>query len=526
MSNKFPFEKDSSIAIVGAGLSGVHMGYKLKQLGLEYIDIYEKESYAGGKLKGFIYKGVNYNTGACVGGGQPILDLADELKVSYLDFTTLSSRMKIYDEGVFYGQSQAIIYLTKEYNKIYNDNLSHADYYGKYLSEFAKFQEMYCQFEENRLPKLAFKDDLSKPFKLFLEENNMTSLLIPFSLRFSLNGYGSYQNNEPPAFYYAKLFCDRGDYITGKGAAFLPDFEAIANKMIEFAKLPVFLNMEVSKVKIPDDKSNKVTIELVDGYSKEYDFVIMAIPGATHVMQTNNDNLKVILKAQDNYAPAKVSIHTQQLSENYFVVPQDYYQYTSDCPIGLHAEFAGIADSVDISGIDYTLSGNKSVSLDYQYFINHNSSQVDNIGMIKQVECIKADIKKYTGKDVIEMLHFADWLDYFPHFSAEGIKNAYPWKLWEYNKKAENNVWFIGGGSIFEVTDEIVQYNNDLLASYSEFPDTTAEDTSSNIGYIIGGIAGGAVVLGAGAAGMYYAYTHGGLLCFAPAVAEVVQNEM
>ena len=56
-------------------------------------------------------------------------------------------------------------------------------------------------------------------------------------------------------------------------------------------------------------------------------------------------------------------------------------------------------------------------------------------------------------------------------------------------------------------------------------PDTEDSDTSSNIGYIIGGIAGGAVLVGAGAAGMYYAYTHG-LLCFAPAVAEVVQNEM
>jgi len=44
-----PFNKDSKIAIIGAGAGGAHMAYLLKKKGYENITIFEKEDYVGGK---------------------------------------------------------------------------------------------------------------------------------------------------------------------------------------------------------------------------------------------------------------------------------------------------------------------------------------------------------------------------------------------------------------------------------------------------------------------------------------------
>ena len=53
-----PQSKSSKIGIVGAGMSGVHMAYSLKNLGYESVKIFEKTNRISGKTYQMNYRGI------------------------------------------------------------------------------------------------------------------------------------------------------------------------------------------------------------------------------------------------------------------------------------------------------------------------------------------------------------------------------------------------------------------------------------------------------------------------------------
>lgn len=67
---KLPFEIpgprnfNDSIAIVGAGASGIHMALLLKEKGFKNVIILEKENYIGGKSRTYNYHGTPHELGA------------------------------------------------------------------------------------------------------------------------------------------------------------------------------------------------------------------------------------------------------------------------------------------------------------------------------------------------------------------------------------------------------------------------------------------------------------------------------
>lgn len=461
MKKNLPFKRNSSVAVIGSGIAGIHMSWSLKKLGLENIDIYEKNTKAGGKTQGFEYNDITYNVGAFIMGPK-LSPLAEELKLEYQSFKPYRDVLIQYDEdGVGYAQ-QSMKYLTKLYNKLYEDTLNETEYQAKYIATLQQFNERYCDFEDdNRLPRREHKNEIAKPMKLFLEENNMNILVPPLHARLSHFGYGSYNT---PMFYMIKLHCDHnGGYVIENGMI------QLVNKMIQDADLNPLLNTEVLKVSLPEDHSKKVLVESKNGNIKEYDFVIIAVPGTTNILDTNNSALENIFKDQDNYYPAKVYYHTQLLTQKLYAY-QDYTAYNTDCPIGLQADMSHL--NAVFGSSKYLSSENKSLVVSYQYFLEHSSLDINKIPHDQLIDCLKDDTKKLLDAEIIDIVQDISWPDYTPHFSSAGIAEGFPWQLWEYNQDPKNSAWFIGGGSVFELVEEVVLYNIDLLESYKGFDES------------------------------------------------------
>ena len=58
------FDKDTSIAIVGAGAAGVTLGHFLDRAGYRNVTIFEKADRVGGKCRTIFYEDKSYELGA------------------------------------------------------------------------------------------------------------------------------------------------------------------------------------------------------------------------------------------------------------------------------------------------------------------------------------------------------------------------------------------------------------------------------------------------------------------------------
>lgn len=61
-------DKSISIAIIGAGVSGLSAAYYLKKLGYQDVTVFERENYVGGKVLSYEYEGNTYDLGAIIVG--------------------------------------------------------------------------------------------------------------------------------------------------------------------------------------------------------------------------------------------------------------------------------------------------------------------------------------------------------------------------------------------------------------------------------------------------------------------------
>ncbi|MGB6339195.1 MAG: FAD/NAD(P)-binding protein, partial [Candidatus Aminicenantaceae bacterium] len=60
--------RSTSIAIIGAGVSGLTAAYYLTKLGYRDVTVFERENYVGGKVLSYEYEGNTYELGAIIVG--------------------------------------------------------------------------------------------------------------------------------------------------------------------------------------------------------------------------------------------------------------------------------------------------------------------------------------------------------------------------------------------------------------------------------------------------------------------------
>ncbi len=77
------------IAIIGSGIAGLYLGYKLKSLGIDF-DIYEKNSIIGGRVKVINFEDFDVNAGAGIltlGKDKNMIEFVKELKIKLVEYT-------------------------------------------------------------------------------------------------------------------------------------------------------------------------------------------------------------------------------------------------------------------------------------------------------------------------------------------------------------------------------------------------------------------------------------------------------
>ena len=77
---------------------------------------------------------------------------------------------------------------------------------------------------------------------------------------------------------------------------------------------------------------------------------------------------------------------------------------------------------------------------------------------------LKSHYQKFGAKDV-EVLYTRTY-DYFPRWNEDETGMGYHWDM--YDLQGQNNIWFIGGGMVFESCHHIIGYNQLLLANMQE----------------------------------------------------------
>lgn len=75
--------RSTSIAIIGAGVSGLTAAYYLKKLGYQNVTVFERESYVGGKVLSYEYEGNTYDLGAIIIGDEKNYKNYHELLAAY-----------------------------------------------------------------------------------------------------------------------------------------------------------------------------------------------------------------------------------------------------------------------------------------------------------------------------------------------------------------------------------------------------------------------------------------------------------
>lgn len=142
-----PKKLEDRIAIVGAGPSGVHMAYLLKERGFKNIEILEKSARIGGKAFTVKNKGVPQDMGSCF--LEPHYDHVVELVKKFLPddlkhFPSSSIWLDEFKKPVTFGQYVALISMglykssnltvlkQKVYKSIMKYNKLHGLIFGEY----------------------------------------------------------------------------------------------------------------------------------------------------------------------------------------------------------------------------------------------------------------------------------------------------------------------------------------------------------------------------------------------------------
>jgi len=178
--------KDSRIAIIGAGVSGLTAAYYLKKLGYRDVTVYEKERYVGGKVLSYEYEGSIYDLGAIIIGDEKNYRNYHELLAAYnIPFERFSTPNVAFMDG-----------RRCTFERYLKDHYS----FARILRAF--FNMLYIGFKSRKYLKDGFtkaSPELSVNFKDFIHTHRIDPIADTLSPFLIGCGYGCYE--EIPAIY-------------------------------------------------------------------------------------------------------------------------------------------------------------------------------------------------------------------------------------------------------------------------------------------------------------------------------------
>jgi len=426
-----------SIAIIGAGVSGLSAAYYLKKLGYRDVTVFERESYVGGKVLSYEYEGNTYDLGAIIIGDERNYKNYHELLAGYeIPFENFTSPIVAHLDGQ-----------CCSFEQFFKDNYS----FARILRAF--FNMLYLGFKFKKYLKCGFidaKPELYINFKDFMHKYKIEPVadtLCPFLIGC---GYGCYE--EIPAIYIFRfLWVLFRSSIRFKNLAKFWREELSSGisgckngcqelwiKMAE--ELHVETNAEIETIRrnvVDNEGSEELKIEIVvNGKTRAFDSLIISSP----------------LDETVNYMD--VSEEEKELFGK--IVNTDYY-------VTLF-KGEGFSKSLFVRDHIHPSTKGKTVAI----FCKHCDSNVYTGYQIcppdsrpdELIEMLKNDVKQLEGRfsGVITQKHWR----YFPRVCTEDLRAGFYERLDDL--QGQRGTYYIGVVLNFETLEDTVSFAKKLVA--------------------------------------------------------------
>ncbi|MDP4205323.1 MAG: phytoene desaturase family protein [Bacteroidota bacterium] len=270
--------------IIGSGIGGLAIAIHLSKMGYS-VDLFEKNSYPGGKIYEYRIQGYRFDSGPSLFTMPNLVDelftLAEENPADYLKYHKLENICRyFYDDGTIIDAWSDIDKFIKEISEKLGEDPDHLYRYfkrGEELYNIASNALIFNSFQH--YSKLFKKENLQvafHPFKLdtmkSIHERNSCSFLNPHLIQL-FDHYATYIGSNP---YSAPATLKIIPHLEHHIGVFYPEkgMYSIINELTNLAlrlDVKIQYNTPVEKVLIRDDQAAGVRI---NGEDNTYDIVV------------------------------------------------------------------------------------------------------------------------------------------------------------------------------------------------------------------------------------------------------------
>jgi hypothetical protein len=454
------------IAVVGAGIAGLHMAYLLKKKGFNNIVVLEKTSRVGGKIMSIQHDGVPHEMGACYTSPDyktNVYALAEELGVD--DFVPRPTFMAVWLDKLASPISfqDFSINMVKELTDA-NDNLEAIVNFVNATYRYAVLhRKMFGTYQGELMykPSRYVLSQLNQTFMSFLTQHDLLALVPGLTAVHTMQGYGHI--DEVPAVY--AMLWDTPNLLFGLLAVslgldsgirtselFRNGFQQLPDKLAAFND--VRLNVIIENIKRDD---TGITIKYNDGQDKteKFDFLIWAAD-TREALQVLEDATPL----EQEFSSLKNTWFTTTLFDSKeqcrSYTPIDYW--LSNVYLKReHSVWSRRNSKYVINGGNCpTTQGNKTRVSTVAYQMGDRSP----LGTLLVNQTFNQHFIRRLGVEEISVVKTETW-NYFPRFSVEKMAEGILWKIIE--NQGDHKTWYIGSSVIFESAKSVMEYNHLMM---------------------------------------------------------------
>ena len=422
-------DKNSKIAIIGAGIGGLVAADALKAKGYKDIVIYEALDRIGGKLRSVERDGYHYEM-----GGVFIPET----------FTSVKALMKRHRYSLTEKMPLSAA--------IYFDGSQHTNFnYGRNKYGFTRLlRDLFGLYKLVRKDaSLDAANHYHVPQSQYQSLEQMLSSSLPYTVAPFLTGMGYGYTDRTPAFYQLKLI----KRVLGFAAALeinsnlglsLPvtyyakgGYQAFAEKI---AKLfTVHINTPVISLQ-RGQGGGSITLK-TSRSDEKYDVVIVAVTP------------KAALKFMDFDAADKALY----LNTRSFYFHSSLF-YAQGLPSDKMLFFPEALKNGNIGQVSCLVNWHPEHTLFSAYQLNDGSVDANNMNdlLVQRVTELGGRIIDITMQEVF---------DYFPHYSPRGMQTLSPYSKLE-TMQGKGNTYFVGGFLAGESVNDVVRFSGELVERY------------------------------------------------------------
>ncbi|XP_062601043.1 uncharacterized protein LOC134262689 [Saccostrea cucullata] len=468
-----PKSVNDRIAVVGGGISGVHMASLLKEKGYKNIKIFEMRNEVGGKAYSRLRRGVYNEFGTIF-----LTDIYDQVANMVKRYTP---RSRIKSKGLSSIMVREFEFSTWRALLAQNTGERTREAARRRIQEAVeRYDRIHTclfgnySFELMPRPTPEVMRQIQGTVQDFLERHDLMLLAPYFRTYLTADGYGFINDTAaiygmawvPPAVIQGTFTPENGFWILD-GA-----FQAIVIETAKQNQLNVHLEANVERIKrLPGPGGIQITYSTRDHPSVEtehFDFLVLspAMNSLLNIVDFNAKERHLFSRLYNSNFVTTLIESDNGIRGN---DPQVYYNDAvdqDDYPV--FASFNFYHAKNNITGENHRLGirengpdkNPQETQLYYQTgFADPFAKDVDIMIQSKLV----SHLKKFR-KSNPRVLEQTKWGYYFPRFSGEDIARGYIWDVLD--MQGQFNTWYIGSSVCFESMESVLEYNNLLMSIF------------------------------------------------------------